>query len=359
MKTQKVFGSSLKTLIPLSLGSMLFSASAGMAQEINSSVIVSADAVNYYFNDDKGQNHELGYQFGLEVPLSQRWSLDLKYLDVNSKLKNRSAESDVDFVHAGPRYNFNPVLGFQPYAGAGIGDLTITRPGQQDFNSTTFNMNVGVKYLFGSNWMGKVEAMMIEPTGSVDNDLALSASIGYALGRRASRATPSAFTQEVMLDQRNLDSDGDGVIDANDDCPNTSPSLAVDAFGCVILDADQRRQLLQVRFDFDQSVIKDEYQAEIEDFAVFLRRYSETSAVIEGHTDSTGPDAYNQALSERRALAVMNALVTRYGVDPARLSIVGYGESNPVASNRTALGRQENRRIEADVSVQVFIERQR
>ncbi len=197
---------------------------------------------------------------------------------------------------------------------------------------------------------------MIEPTGSLDRDMTLSAGLGIRLGGQ-SRATPVSVAPVVQ--QLDMDSDGDGVIDRNDDCPNTSPNVAVDEFGCVILDADQRRQVLQVGFDFDQSVVKDQYLPEIEAFAVFMRRYAETSAVIEGHTDSTGPDAYNQALSLRRAQAVKDVLVNRYNIDASRLSVVGYGESRPVASNDTRQGRQQNRRIEADVSVQVMIERPR
>ena len=354
MKTTHDFSKMLKSVLPLSL---MFSVSAAMAQESDSAVIVTADAVNYYFNDDKGQQDDLGYQLSLEIPVYNRWAFSLKYLDVNSRLNNSNLESDVDFVHAGSIYNFGTIRGFQPYAGVGVGDLTVTRPALSKLNRSTVNLSVGTKYHFGSRWLGKLEAMMIEPTGSLDRDMTLSASLGVKLGGQRSRTAPIAFAPEVA--QLDMDSDGDGVIDRNDDCPNTSPNVAVDEFGCVILDADQRHQVLQVRFDFDQSVVKDEYLPEIEAFAVFMRRYAETSAVIEGHTDNSGPDVYNQALSLRRAQAVKDVLVNRYNIDASRLSVVGYGESRPAFSNDTRQGRQQNRRIEADVSVQIMIERPR
>jgi OOP family OmpA-OmpF porin len=133
----------------------------------------------------------------------------------------------------------------------------------------------------------------------------------------------------------------------------------VDANGCPILDRSQERQELLVEFDFDQAVVKPEFYDEIATFAEFLMTYSNTNAVIEGHTDSDGTEAYNQGLSERRANAVMNRLVSEHGIAASRLSAVGYGESRPVVENNNAANKQRNRRIEAEVSVQVETQRQR
>jgi OOP family OmpA-OmpF porin len=68
------------------------------------------------------------------------------------------------------------------------------------------------------------------------------------------------------------------------------------------------------------------------------------TAEIDGYTDSVGTDAYNVKLSDRRAKAVFDYLTSR-GVDPARLKSMGYGEANPIADNKTAEGRQQNRRV--------------
>lgn len=106
---------------------------------------------------------------------------------------------------------------------------------------------------------------------------------------------------------------------------------------------------IQVLFDTDKSVIKPEYQGEIQKAADFLTAHPEAKAVIEGHTDSTASDAYNQGLSERRANSVMSALVAK-GIDAGRLSAVGYGESKPVADNATKEGRAQNRRVVAEFS---------
>jgi len=84
---------------------------------------------------------------------------------------------------------------------------------------------------------------------------------------------------------------------------------------------------------------------EVNRVAQVLNQYPQTTIVISGHTDSTGSEQYNQALSERRANAVKNALVGM-GVNPARMTTIGYGKSKPVASNASEAGRQLNRRVE-------------
>ncbi len=89
-------------------------------------------------------------------------------------------------------------------------------------------------------------------------------------------------------------------------------------------------------------------QPEIQRVANVLRQYPETNIQIAGHTDSQGNEVYNQQLSERRAQAVRDALVGM-GVNPQRITAIGYGESRPVAGNDTASGRQQNRRVEVRV----------
>jgi OOP family OmpA-OmpF porin len=111
----------------------------------------------------------------------------------------------------------------------------------------------------------------------------------------------------------------------------------------------ERIVLRGVNFDFDKSEIRPDAAVILDEAASQLSRRSDTRVAIEGHTDSTGPDNYNQGLSERRAQAVHDYLVD-HGVSAGRLSTVGYGESQPVADNSTREGRALNRRVELRVS---------
>ena len=103
-----------------------------------------------------------------------------------------------------------------------------------------------------------------------------------------------------------------------------------------------------VLFDFDKSVLKPEGKAKLDDLAGKVKGINLEVVIAIGHTDSIGSDAYNQKLSVRRAESVKAYLVSK-GVEPNRIYTEGKGEKQPVASNKTAEGRQKNRRVEIEV----------
>ncbi len=100
----------------------------------------------------------------------------------------------------------------------------------------------------------------------------------------------------------------------------------------------------KVLFATDKFDLTEKSKATVMDLATILNKYPDTDLTIEGHTDSQGAEAYNQTLSEKRAASVANFLKLQ-GVEATRVTAIGYGELNPVASNETADGRTENRRV--------------
>lgn len=106
------------------------------------------------------------------------------------------------------------------------------------------------------------------------------------------------------------------------------------------------RLILHVNFDIDKAVIRKADEAELQKAVAFVKKYPDAEFRIEGHTDSTASEAYNQKLSEKRAESVKHYLVTKGGFDKARFTTVGYGELKPIASNKTKEGRAKNRRVE-------------
>ncbi len=103
-----------------------------------------------------------------------------------------------------------------------------------------------------------------------------------------------------------------------------------------------------ILFDFGRADLRPQVQADLRDLAESLQSYPGHDAVIVGHTDNVGSDATNQSLSERRAAAVSN-FIAADGISPGRLREVGMGETQPVADNGTAEGRQLNRRVEVAI----------
>ncbi|MFB3924770.1 MAG: OmpA family protein [Syntrophales bacterium] len=107
------------------------------------------------------------------------------------------------------------------------------------------------------------------------------------------------------------------------------------------------RVTLNVLFDTNKAAVKTKYFNEIKKVADFMEKYPTATAVIEGHTDSVGKVAANVKLSQRRADAIKNILVEKYKIEESRIKAVGFGPKNPIADNKTAAGRQKNRRVEA------------
>lgn len=150
-----------------------------------------------------------------------------------------------------------------------------------------------------------------------------------------------------------LDSDGDGVADYMDKCPGTRAGAKVDQDGCEVMKPMNKVENVVIDnvllFDFDSAQLKSG-AADVLDssYAKFKGKDAVKSVVITGHTDSTGPEAYNQRLSERRANAVRSYLISQ-GADASKLEARGAGESQPAYGNDTKEGRAMNRRVEFQV----------
>jgi len=134
-----------------------------------------------------------------------------------------------------------------------------------------------------------------------------------------------------------MDSDGDGVTDDKDQCPNTPKGATVDARGCWTYAA-------VVMYGFDSAEIKPEAFPMLDEAVLILKKNPEIKVEIDGHTDNIGPAAYNMNLSERRAKAVMEYFVDK-GVEAERLTTKGFGLTMPAVSNDTEEGRTKNRRV--------------
>ncbi|NNL95828.1 MAG: OmpA family protein [Xanthomonadales bacterium] len=167
-------------------------------------------------------------------------------------------------------------------------------------------------------------------------------SDGDGVKDSADRCPGTVAGAAVDSDGCELDSDGDGVKDSADECPETEAGVAVDNRGC---DLPQEYRLKGIYFEYDSARLTSASVAAIKDALTILNRHEDLQVEIAGHTDSRGTVEYNQGLSQRRADAVLRELVAK-GIDPARLTARGYGESQPVAGNDTDEGRAKNRRVE-------------
>jgi len=146
------------------------------------------------------------------------------------------------------------------------------------------------------------------------------------------------------------DSDKDGISDLMDKCPNTPAGTRVDATGCQIKQSKKIRLNLKIEFASGKSDISTSSLDQVKKVAEAMQEYPNSTAVIEAHTDSSGASEYNQKLSQQRANMVVHYLTNFFGINATRLRAVGYGESRPIADNRTKAGRKRNRRAVAIIT---------
>ena len=146
------------------------------------------------------------------------------------------------------------------------------------------------------------------------------------------------------------DTDGDGVLDKDDKCINIKGTVANK--GCPEVSQEVQKTLnayaKTILFDSGKATINPQSYKSLDDIVTILNEYNTSIFALEGHTDSVGNPAKNKKLSEDRAAAVKGYLVDK-GIDPYRLTSVGYGLEKPIDTNKTSAGRANNRRVEINL----------
>ena len=253
---------------------------------------------------------------------------------------------------------FLPDSMFSPYVIGGIGylradvgtpDFGGLPPADSTASNATATGGLGLKINFGdSPWSLRAEWRLRHAFDSDDSltDHVVSLGIQYSFGGGTATTMAAASEPEqdagVVVPVVPLDSDGDGVGNDKDQCPGTPAGARVDAKGCEVVEFDN------VYFGFDSAVLLATAKRMLADSAAVLKRHPDLRVDIAGYADSRGPESYNMKLSERRAEAVRNYL-EQAGVAGERLSARGYGESHEGASDLSANGLAENRRVELRV----------
>lgn len=147
--------------------------------------------------------------------------------------------------------------------------------------------------------------------------------------------------QPVDADGCELDDDGDGVVNRLDQCPGTPAGTQVDIRGCEIR---EEIRLEGVNFESNSDRLLPGAESILNDAAATLKKNPTIRVEVAGHTDSDGSAEYNESLSARRAQTVFDYLADA-GIAVDRMTVRGYGESQPIADNATAAGKAENRRV--------------
>ncbi len=162
---------------------------------------------------------------------------------------------------------------------------------------------------------------------------------------RVPKITPPRVVKEKIVQPAKIakqDSDEDGIFDKNDNCEDTPHNFSVDTQGCPLT------ATLDVNFKPASYEIVSDKRNSIKEFAKFLKKNRSYQVLIYGYADSIGPKEKNKILSRNRANSIKDALI-QYGVSSTKLTVIGKGETNPVATNMYKDGRKQNRRIEIEL----------
>ncbi len=335
-----------------SVCSIALLAGANNKYEITPKVGIDIHQDNHEYYKDR---EELVYGISAGKRVFDNTIFELEYQKERGvKYSNSIYETDRDRVGVNALFEHSEYKKIVPYIIAGVGYEWIDNERNELESGKYLNVGLGVRYALQDNFHLKLEAKeVLNENGRADFVALLGLTFAFGEYRDLTPIEPEIkpIKKEVIelppappapIEVVDIDSDGDGVLDSKDLCPNTPKKFKVDSDGC------PERYNLLVHFDFDKSVIKNEFKENVEDFAKFLSEYTIYDAVIEGHTDWIGDEKYNQKLSVERADSVKNYLID-LGVDDSRVSSKGYGESMPIADNQTSEGRYQNRRVEVQI----------
>lgn len=320
------------------------------------SPVVLADEGGFYlapglqwmdFDDTVELKKDTDGFLGIGYDFTERLSVELNIFDLDSE-RAGGGNVDVDHFKLDFIYDLGVDLGvFDPFVVAGLGNTNF-----EGNNDTVVAFGGGLSYQISDHWSWRtaLRSFMHQGRDREDYDIGIDSALVYRFKankkpRSEVARPPTAAARPAAAPAPEADADKDGVPDSRDKCPNTPRNYAVDADGCPIPEDEEARIELMVNFDFDRSEVKPQYFSEIEEVTDFMEKFPDIDIVLEGHTDSRGTAAYNQGLSERRVAAVRKVMIDRFKVQADRISVKGFGESQPIASNETDAGRAQNRRV--------------
>jgi len=257
------------------------------------------------------------------------------FADYNQKATHATAIPGTFANYGTDAYGLDAKLGLPlgnwlPYAKLGYGSMRGTGVSLQG-SANGAHVGLGVEYKFASHWSvaGEYTNMSSSSNGIRVNNDNFTVGLNYYFNEPSVAAAPAVAAVAVAQ--------AEPVA-----APVAAPEVS-DTWKTLL--SDKPVTLKGTNFDFDSAKLRPAADGKLKEVAEFAATYQDAKLDVSGHTDSTGSDAYNQKLSERRANAVKADLVKR-GVASDRIVTEGYGEAKPVASNKTKAGRAENRRVE-------------
>lgn len=396
---------------PIAMAAVASTFAAPALADRTETIYINPFAAFQLFDDDRDLSESGTFGAGLEYRFKPHWAVEAIYSRADADRKYVSGSSDFEefrvdgiYYFAAPDEVWNPYVSVGAgHAKFGVDDVISYRTTGTDHDETRVNVGTGVRYNVTDSVSLRGDLREFHGIDESTFDTQVSLGISFAFTRTVGSAAPAPkrpadtdgdgvpdsrdqcpdtpagasvdstgcepdADRDGVADARDacpdtprgakvdsrgceLDSDNDGVVNSQDLCPDTAAGAKVDDTGCEGVTETIDTFTVEVQFPTNSSTIGNAYDDEIRRVADALKENPGTVVEIAGHADNTGKASYNEFLSQRRAEAVAGRLTGPLGVDPEKVSAKGYGEKEPVASNKTAAGRAENRRVEARIQV--------
>ena len=330
-----------RTLMAAAIGFTM--SSAAVAQGVvDSGLTISAGGTYNTFNNVRKVDDNVAPELGLGYRFNDRFSIEGSYSKSSTDVKNAATSLDLSEYRLDAYVDLTPWDGsYTPYvvAGASIFELDGSVNAHDD---NRLHAGLGLRKAITPNLSVRGDVRVIRSMDHHRGEGAMNLALNWTFGSVAQpvvEVAPVVVEEPVVIEEPVvLDGDNDGIVDANDLCMNTVPGVAVDAVGCEQIDA-------KVQFNFNSASLRAEDLSIVAETGQLLQRNPALSMKVVGYTDSIGSSAYNQKLSMERAGAVRAALIAEFGIDPTRIELSAMGSQDPEASNATAQGREDNRRV--------------
>ncbi|WP_419533625.1 OmpA family protein [Endozoicomonas sp.] len=319
------------------------------AQEANKGVTLSVGASYNALDSYRELDNSFAQEIGAGYRFNDRFSIAGIYSQYTTD-HNNSGKVDLKSYRLDAFYELSPWNnGLKPYLVAGFDELQEKPDAGEKRDDTRMNAGVGIRNVLTPNLSLQSDVRAVRSLDYSQTESMFTVAFNWTFGSTSPTARQSAeVTREALVAKEpvaRVDSDQDGILDTLDLCPGTVSGAGVDQTGCIPTEEIN----LLVTFDFDSDHISSAAMSMISKMGSFMSRYPDVKIRIEGHTDNRGHEDYNQNLSTKRADAVRHSLIELHGIDERRIEAIGFGEIDPVASNMTAAGRQQNRRVVAEV----------
>ena len=227
------------------------------------------------------------------------------------------------------------------------------------------NIGAGYKYQINEKFSWFTEANIYKDINHGFIDQGIKLGINYRFGTQSKAVEPMKAVEPVQPVKAtvapvapvavDLDTDGDGVLDKNDQCNDTNITEVVDSKGCTVFEEVVESAKLNITFGNNSAEVKDIDMAQIDTLVEFLSVHSDLDATIEGHASLVGNKEYNKKLSQKRADSVKAILVNDHNIAADRINPVGFGSSKPLSTENTKEAHKMNRRVVVSINTNKLV----